>query len=108
MKELTADPAPADGALLELGKAPRRRRAPSGRPTTSNTPSPCAPAVLPILFERLDVIDRQITEVISALREVSRDAREAEPSPLFRPMFHGILIRIQTEIRRVGLENGIV
>ena len=67
-----------------------------------------APAVLPILSERLDAIDRQITEVVSALREVSRDAREAEPSPLFRPMFHGILIRIQTEIRRVGLENGIV
>lgn len=68
---------------------------------------PAEPAA-PTLSDRLSALDRRTTEFVAECREVARETRQAEPSLAFRSRFRGVLARINSEIRRVSIENGEV
>jgi hypothetical protein len=60
------------------------------------------------LSVRLAALNRRAAELIAELREVASAAREREDSLTCQSMFHGTLIRLTADLKRVGMENGIV
>lgn len=101
--------------VLELNSANVQKVAGSVResrralpPPAAPAPAPEEPAAVPILSDRLNAVTRRAMDVIAEYREVARDGRETEPSLVFQSMFHGSLIRVTTELARVGYENGLV
>ena len=101
--------------VLELNSANVQKVAGSVResrralpPPQKPAPAPETPAAVPILSDRLNALDRRVTGVIAEFREIARDSREAESSLAFQSMFRGTVLRVLTDMKRVGQENGLV
>ena len=90
-------PAPASIAPEEPAAAPEEPAA-----------APEEPAAAPVFADRLSVLERRIAETVADFREVGRAARQAPPSLVAESQFRGAMARMTIELKRVGLENGIV
>ena len=101
------------GETLELNSANVQKVARSVRESLRALPAPAElapeqPAVVPALSDRLQALDRRVTEIVAEFREVAKGAREAQTSLPARHMFSEMLVRFGRELKRVSLENGVV
>jgi hypothetical protein len=102
--------------VAEAVRAPQRRL-PAPAPIAPEEPAaapeepaaaPEEPAAAPVFADRLSGLERRIAETVADFREVGRAARQAPPSLVAESQFRGALARMTIELKRVGLENGIV
>ncbi len=111
-------PAPASIAPEEPAAAPEEPAAAPEEPAAAPeepaaapeepAAAPEEPAAAPVFADRLSVLERRIAETVADFREVGRAARQAPPSLVAESQFRGAMARMTIELKRVGLENGIV
>lgn len=65
-------------------------------------------AAAPAFADRLTALERHIAETVAEFREVAKAAREVTPPAVAESRFRGALLHMTTELKRVGLENGVV
>ena len=101
-----------EGEALELNSANVQKVAQSVResrkalmPPAEPEP-PAAPAPLP--EERLATLSRHAAEIVPEFREVAKVRRDAKQRPLFESQLRGVLIGLCAELRRAGMEIGVV
>ena len=58
--------------------------------------------------DRLEALNLRVQETVAEFREIARSVREAGRPVLSQSMFRSTFIRWSSEMKRVGLENGIV
>jgi len=102
-----------DGGKLELNSANVQKVAESVRgsrkalmPPVPAPPVPPVPAPAP--SERLAALSRHVTQIVCEFREAAKLRREVECPILFESELRGTLSRLCSEMKRVGLEIGVV
>jgi hypothetical protein len=95
-----------DGDALELNSANVQKVAQSVRVSRQALMPPAAPAPLP--EERLATLSRHAMEIVAEFREVAKVRPDAKHRLAFESQLRGTLICLCTDLKRVGLEIGVV
>jgi hypothetical protein len=92
--------------VMELNSANVQKLAESLRESLPALPAPAEEAAPPPgVSERIADLRRRVTEIAGELRAVAKDAGA---EPLLRSQFRGALVRMNAELQRVLMENGVV
>jgi hypothetical protein len=102
-----------EGETLELNSANVQKVAQSVRESRKALMPPAQPAppeaaAAPAPSERLAVLSRHAMEIVAEFREVAEVRQEAEHRLAFESQLRGVLICLSTDLKRVGLELGVV
>jgi hypothetical protein len=98
-----------DGEVLELNSANVQKVAQSVRESRKALMPPEEPVVAaPVPSDRLAALSRHATEIVADFREAAKARREAKTLILFESELRATLIRLCAELKRVGLEIGVV
>ncbi|HMD69835.1 MAG TPA: hypothetical protein VKF41_00745 [Bryobacteraceae bacterium] len=83
---------------------------PEPAPAPAATPAleAAVPAACPSLSDRIDALYRHSMGIAAEFREVAKDCRQADQSPIFHSMLRSTITLACCEMRRVSLENGVV
>ena len=100
-----------EGEVLELNSANVQKVAQSVRESRKALMPPEEPVAAPpapLPADRLAALGRRATEIVVDFREAAKARREAKTLLLFESELRGTLIRLCAELKRVGLEIGVV
>ncbi len=100
-----------EGEVLDLNSANVQKVARTVRESQLALLPPAeVPAEVPhvSVADRLAALDLRVKETVAEFREAARSVRGAGRPVLSESMFRGAFIRLSSEMKRVGLENGIV
>jgi hypothetical protein len=100
-----------EGEVLELNSANVQKVAQSVRESRKALMPPEEPVAAPpapLPADRLAALGRRATEIVVDFREAAKARREAKTLLLFESELRGTLIRLCADLKRVGLEIGVV
>jgi hypothetical protein len=96
------------GEVLELNSANVQKVAQFVRESRKALMPPEDPVAAPISSDRLAALGRSATEIVADFREAAKARREAKTLLLFESELRATLIRLCADLKRVGLEIGVV
>jgi hypothetical protein len=97
-----------EGEVLELNSANVQKVAQSVRESLKALMPPEEPVAAPLPSDRLAALARRATEIVVEFREAAKARREAKTLILFESELRATLIRLCADLKRVGLEIGVV
>ena len=98
-----------DGEVLELNSANVQKVAGSVRGSRKALMPPATPAPpAPLASDRLAALGRHAMEIVTEFRETAKAGREAKASLGFESQLRGTLVSLCCDLKRVGLEIGVV
>jgi hypothetical protein len=93
--------------VQKVAKAIRESQRALAPPAEAAPPQPEEPAATQIFSDRVDALDRRITEILAEFRDVGKRAREVKPSVVSKSLFRSVLVRMAYELKLVSQENGV-